>query len=357
MPKVTICIPAYNAGNYIGEALDSLLAQTYRDIEIIVSDNYSTDNTREVVESFQNQGVQLVTCPLPPIKTGSPLDNCRSCIQNWDSLLERGSGEYVGIYHADDVFEPDIVQKQVLFLNRHLDCSGVFVLARHMSDLGKLLQDNQELPFLEREQKFNQLELISSILHHRHYFSSSGPLLRRECWSKAGRLDAETFELACDTEFWIRLAGIGPIGVLNERLVRYRLNPGQGSAAGQKIYHYRRWPSLLVLEAYLEKTEIKSKITVNDYAHFAVKQAVDNLRIALNFMKDDLRTEAKSILSSLPRVNLNQARVIWVEHRYCEMARWLAAYGLWVACQCGIGKYTAACIESIERVCHYIRRI
>jgi glycosyltransferase involved in cell wall biosynthesis len=137
MPRVTICIPAYNAEATIKETLDSLLNQTYKDIEIVVSDNHSNDRTVEIVKEYETQGVKLVKCPLLPINTGSLLDNSYSSGQNWNSLVDIGDSELIGIFHSDDVFSIDLIEKQVQIFDLYEDCSIAFSMLRYIDERGR----------------------------------------------------------------------------------------------------------------------------------------------------------------------------------------------------------------------------
>jgi glycosyltransferase involved in cell wall biosynthesis len=102
LPLVTVAMPAFNAAETLPEALRSVLAQNYRQLEIIVSDNHSSDETVKLVQrELAGHGVRVVTCPVAP-RNGSYADTM-PVIDNLNSLLGLGSGKYLAIYHADDV--------------------------------------------------------------------------------------------------------------------------------------------------------------------------------------------------------------------------------------------------------------
>lgn len=99
LPLVTIGMPTYNRANgYLREALESALAQTYSNLEIVISDNGSTDNTESVVRSYLDPRIRFFR-QQPPV---SPNDNFNFCLQ-------QASGAYFLMLHDDDKIDPDFV--------------------------------------------------------------------------------------------------------------------------------------------------------------------------------------------------------------------------------------------------------
>ncbi|QVL50327.1 MAG: glycosyltransferase family 2 protein [Thiocapsa sp.] len=99
-PLVTIAIPTYNrADGYLYDALTSAVAQTYRNLEIIVSDNCSMDNTQQVVRSVTDERVRYIRHP----------ENI-GAFNNWNSCVEQAKGVYFLLLHDDDLIDPDYVE-------------------------------------------------------------------------------------------------------------------------------------------------------------------------------------------------------------------------------------------------------
>ena len=91
--RVSICIPSYNAANYIGETIASVLSSTYHNVEIIVSDDASTDNTREAVQRFEDKRILFLG---NGTRLGVPANRNRA--------LRKASGEFVGLLNHDDLY-------------------------------------------------------------------------------------------------------------------------------------------------------------------------------------------------------------------------------------------------------------
>jgi glycosyltransferase involved in cell wall biosynthesis len=338
MPRVTICIPAYNAAATIADTLDSLLAQTYGDVEIVVSDNHSTDDMKDVVEGFAGRGVRWVTCPEAPVKTGSLLDNCFSGIQNWNSLPELGTGEFIGIFHADDFYDPDLLERQVQALDRRHGSSAAFTTTRPMGTPRPRTEP--------AERWFGQLELVKEMLRAGHNVSSSGPLIRRAAWRQAGRFDAQSFEQAVDTDFWIRLAGVGPIAVLSPPMVEYRVHPGQDSSNRWGLYRHQLDPFVKVIEHWISVPTIWPQLDQTDLDYRDARRDAEQFRIAVTHCVDGHEEEARAALDQLPGIK-RALELVFVTERPrwpFGVGRTLAVKALSLALALGLGRQAATLI-------------
>ena len=110
MPTVSVIIPAYNRADLIGETLESVFAQTYRDYEIIVVDDGSTDNTKEVLASLAAAGKLRYT-----YQENAGLPAARN------TGIRLAVGKYVAFLDSDDLFAPDKLEKQVAVFEANLD--------------------------------------------------------------------------------------------------------------------------------------------------------------------------------------------------------------------------------------------
>src|ERR1035438_1370812 len=102
LPLVSICIPTYNTGNYIAAAIQSVLDQTYTNLEIIITDNCSTDNTIEIINSFHDPRISYFRN-----------DHNFGVEYNWNKSLKLAKGKYLKLLCADDIIYPDCIREQV----------------------------------------------------------------------------------------------------------------------------------------------------------------------------------------------------------------------------------------------------
>lgn len=115
-PVLSIVIPNYNYGRYLKKAVDSTLSTDRQDIEVIVADNCSTDNSREVLESYSDPRLRCIFHP-----------NNRGLFPNWNFLLEQAQGEYFKLLPSDDWLEPGFFDAFFSTLERYPE-SDYFLL-------------------------------------------------------------------------------------------------------------------------------------------------------------------------------------------------------------------------------------
>lgn len=106
--RVSVVIPAYNNAKVIGETIDSVLAQTGVDLELIVADHSSTDGTRQVLDRYQDD--PRVTLLETPAGGGAP--------RNWNRVTAEATGDYIKLVCGDDVLRPGVLARQAALLER-----------------------------------------------------------------------------------------------------------------------------------------------------------------------------------------------------------------------------------------------
>lgn len=134
-PKVTVFIPVHNREHYIGPAVDSVLAQTFGDFEILVVDDGSTDGTLARLAEYRDPRLR-VECN--PCNMGIPTTRNRG--------LELARGEYIALLDSDDLCYPDRLARQVSFLDRHPDIVQVGSACNFMDDSGRPLKRIRRQP-------------------------------------------------------------------------------------------------------------------------------------------------------------------------------------------------------------------
>lgn len=110
-PRVSVCIPTYNYGRFLSFALDSIVAQTFKDWEVVVCDNCSTDDTEQIVQDYQS-------------RLGSRVRYCRNqanigSLGNFNRCYQHARGDYVIFLCADDALAPSALEEMVLALDRY----------------------------------------------------------------------------------------------------------------------------------------------------------------------------------------------------------------------------------------------
>jgi glycosyltransferase involved in cell wall biosynthesis len=206
-PLVSILVNAYNAERYIAEALDSALAQTYSNIEVIVLDDHSTDRTSAIVHEYA-AGDGRVHYLKPAKRVG--------LTQGRNELLRASRGEYLTYLDADDIYMPGKVEEEVDFLATHQEYALVYCNIIFFFDGVPGTTYRHRYTFYSGEDVFpHLLEMM--------FIANTSTMFRREVYDRLGgyRTDLGLVE---DWEYFLRLTYAGyKIAFLDRDLVRYRL--------------------------------------------------------------------------------------------------------------------------------------
>ena len=122
---ISVIIPAYNHAKYLSEAIQSVLNQTYQNFEILIVDDGSTDNTRQVVQNYTDQRIKYI------------YQENRGLAASRNAGLRVTQGEYVAFLDADDIFLPHKLEVQLDWFEAHPSCGMVFSGFYFMNDRGE----------------------------------------------------------------------------------------------------------------------------------------------------------------------------------------------------------------------------
>lgn len=127
-PRVTVFIPVYNRARFVGAAIESILAQTYTDFELLLIDDGSTDDSLAVMQSYRDSHIRIVHRP----------DN-RGIPATRNDGLALAHGEYIALLDSDDCAVPERLARQVAFLDRHPEVAAVGSWFRWVDEDGEPL--------------------------------------------------------------------------------------------------------------------------------------------------------------------------------------------------------------------------
>lgn len=203
MPKVSVIMPAYNAEKYIAEAIDSILGQTFTDLEFIILNDCSADSTEKIILSYADDRIVY-------IKNEKNMGVA--------ATLNRGiaiaTGEYIARMDADDISLPERFEKQVAFLDSHPD---VAVLGSAVDMFGA---QNQVVRYSESDGRLKVDLLFGSCFAH------PSVMMRTEVIRSLGGYD-RAYEGMEDYALWCRVAKNHQLATIQQVLLRYRIHPGQ----------------------------------------------------------------------------------------------------------------------------------
>ena len=240
-PKVSVCIPVYNGSNYIAESIESVLAQTYEDYQLIVIDNCSTDNTEEIVRNFDDPRLTY-------IRNKQNL----GLMVNFNRCLELATGEYVYIWHHDDVMLPDNLKLKVQLLDEHPDVGFVHSNLINIDDKGAVVASEIWYEGSRHDYIEDGLTAFNKYLAHMPRGASlfiGAVLARRSCYEKVGEFCVE-LPHCLDSEMWMRMMLFYKVACIGTPLLKYRIHPTTASK------DLGDWDTVPYIKEHYEVTQI-----------------------------------------------------------------------------------------------------
>ena len=185
--KVSILIPTYNRAHLISRAIESVLAQTHKDYEIVVVDDGSTDNTTQILEVYKDR-IKYIYKPNGGVSSARNLG------------LKHISGDFLVFLDSDDIIYPDKLQIQSGYLVKH---PKIDVVCSAWKEI-----DNDNLS-IEREYKPEKpKKILEKLIWESYAFPIHAVMIRRDCLKKVPEFDIN-LPASEDTDFWVRLALAG----------------------------------------------------------------------------------------------------------------------------------------------------
>lgn len=251
---VSIIIPLYNAADFIGETIESVIAQTYTNWELIIVDNCSTDNSKKIVNDYCNKD-KRISLIKRDINSGGPASPRNDGVK-------KSRGKYIAFLDADDIWASNKLENQVFFLEKKKD---IMLLGSNAETFPQCYKNKL---FLRHDLRINFEHLLKT-----NKFITSSVILRNEVISAIGLFDeAKEVIAAEDYDLWLRILKHYPNSgyVINKPLVKYRIHsqnislgeakPGKG-AYDKLLYIYKKYPDYFT-PSQIEKLE-KNKDYLN----------------------------------------------------------------------------------------------
>ena len=240
-PLVSVCIPTFNGSRFLLQTINSVLSQTFANIEVLISDHSSSDETLSIIRSFSD-----------PRLSYSILESGGSAADNWNNAIANAKGQYVKLVCQDDILKKNCIQEQVRKLEENPDASFCFSLRDIISPRGtKIVNSRGWCP--EKDEVTLHDSITTVICSGTNPFGEPCAVLMR-----ASKLrDAGKFEgsYLIDFDMWIKLWSIGTAVFLNESVSQFRISDSswttklKGQHAQQMaeahLDLYKKFPTLI----------------------------------------------------------------------------------------------------------------
>jgi glycosyltransferase involved in cell wall biosynthesis len=209
-PKVTVLMSVYNGERYLNEAIDSILGQTFTDFEFLIIDDASTDRTPEILRSYDDPRIRVVTN-----------EENLGLTKSLNKGLALARGEYIARMDADDISIPERLEEQIEFMEHNPQVcvcgSWVEIIGHNAGETWKYPTDSNEI-------------------RCRHLFECSiahpSAVIKKEYLNQNQPLYDITFKRSQDYDLWIRISALYPLANIGKVLLKHRIHSG---AIGQ---HY-----------------------------------------------------------------------------------------------------------------------
>jgi len=268
MTKISIIIPTYNYAQYICEAIESVLNQTYKDFEIIVVDDGSTDNTKEVIKPYLNK-----------IKYIYQQNSGPSSARNRG--IKEAKGEYIAFLDADDIWLAQKLELQIKFMEKEKEVGLIFSDMILFNEKGIIKNS-----FLKEKLFFNKLSIkplsstekviydnVFNALLQENFIPTNTVIVKKECFNKVGFFDETLFSVE-DRDMWLRIGLFYDIGFINFPLVLTRFHETNISANQELALKSR----LKVMKKFLNYSNLPIK------SKKIIKQTINKIYFDLGYL-------------------------------------------------------------------------
>lgn len=194
----------YNASAYLQECIDSILNQTFSDFELLIVDDSSTDNSRDIIRSYNDPRIRLI-------------ENSHDSSGSLNLLLSEAKGQYIARMDADDIMLPDRLEVQYACMEAHPEVDILGGGMYYLGDPDRVLANNGVVT-------------VDDLLAF-NCIANPTTMMRRDSIRKANLQYCEKFKYAEDYHFWVQAAMAG-LYIVNWRrpVLKYRISSGQISA-------------------------------------------------------------------------------------------------------------------------------
>ena len=241
LPMVTVGVPLYNHEKYIVKCLESIVKQSYKNIELIVIDDGSPDNSYEVAKNYlENQTYNNNYI----IKTRPNKGMCNTL----NEIAKQAKGEYVSFTASDDFWMLNKIEEQVEFLEKNPN----IVLVHSNS----IIVDNKNnaTGYIDYSSKKNSGDLYESIIYGKGGINTPSNLYRIDVYAKIGYYDPDLrFE---DTDFWLRLTKVFKVGYINTNHTYYRRH-GENISDSKNILKFFNEEIVKIFKKNIDDEELK----------------------------------------------------------------------------------------------------
>ncbi|WGK81281.1 glycosyltransferase [Vibrio aestuarianus] len=276
-PLVTVILTSYNHGQFIAEAIDSVLNQTYGNFELIIWDDCSIDDSWKVIQSYSDERIRAFRNE----------QQSRGIYGINKTVREVAKGEYIAIHHSDDVWNPEKLRLQVEFFLRDSakKYGACFTLVELIDECSAttLAEDSYYSYIFNQENKTRE-EWLCQFVTTGNALCHPSVLLRQEVFEKCGLYRYGIPQLG-DYDLWFRLVFEFDLHIIQSPLTRFRLLNDEKNMSSESLTSLSRMPMealnlyLSTLTKYKSSNQLKTLINELD-----IKNTQPQFHVALMYL-------------------------------------------------------------------------
>ena len=237
-PFVSVIIPNYNHSKFLNIRIESVLNQTYKNFEIIILDDKSSDNSKEIIKRYEkNEHISNIVFNN---------QNSGSTFKQWQKGFELAKGEYIWIAESDDTCEKELLDTLIAEFEQDHNCVAAFCKSIKINTEGEIIGEEG----LNHSFHINGIDFIKKYLSRQNYIANaSSAIFKKNVLSKIDKNYTE-FHGCGDWIFWIEISACGYVSYNNTPLNFFRIHNnnttieqaynGKNEIEGVQVYQYMR---------------------------------------------------------------------------------------------------------------------
>lgn len=241
-PKLSVVMASYNHVAFVRQAVDSVLTQSFADLELVITDDGSRDGTADVLRGLTDPRIDLHVFP-----------QNRGAVDALNDAITRSRGEYIAVLNSDDYFLPGKLLRQVEYLDANPGVGAVFGVPKVVDETGRELGEDEHLfARIFTKQNRSRIEWLRHFVESGNCLCHPTLMIRRRCYDQVGLYDPLLMNLP-DFDQWVRLCQHFDIHVMGEAMTAFRLlaNERNTSAPSPPNLARTAWETIGVLGRYL----------------------------------------------------------------------------------------------------------
>lgn len=216
VPLISVIIPCFNAEKYLMETVESVIAQTYTQWEIVIVDDFSTDDTFKLALELAQREERIKCFRIEH-------SGLASVVRNFGAA--KAKGEYLAFLDSDDIWVPEKLKEQIKFIIRNKSCSMVYSMSISFGDVNFFSPRFELLPLLHKA-----CRTYDDLIEKGNSITCSSVLVKKDLFNAVNGFDEDiNLKAVEDYDLWIRLSQKTQIGFIPRILVKYRIHKSQSS--------------------------------------------------------------------------------------------------------------------------------